>query len=174
MVFLCTPQSVSVLDYQMADRDLRSGFFPVWGQSSGIPSWNHSSTEKPQREPRDPQLPTHTHTHTHAKGAVTKGQHMWEAHTDLVCSLYQPVVAKIRGTVYLSVQKAGGFCYWVQRWGLDNIKNLQVYCQKSAIQLVPSWAQRERNFMMLLMCQAMLTHFLSFHDFIDEKPESWL
>lgn len=68
------------------------------------------------RTPRSPI--TNTHTRTHAEVAVTKGQHMWEAHTDLVCLLYRPVVAKIRGTVYLSVQTAGGFCSWVQRWGL--------------------------------------------------------
>lgn len=49
VVFLCTPLWVSVSDYQMADRDLGWGIVPAWGQSSGISSRNHSSTEKPQQ-----------------------------------------------------------------------------------------------------------------------------
>lgn len=64
VVFLCTPLWLSVLDYQMADRDLGLGIFPAWGQSSGISRRNHSSTEKPQSELHDPQLPAHARWHT--------------------------------------------------------------------------------------------------------------
>lgn len=104
----------------MADRDLGSGIFSVWGQSSGISSRNHSSTEKPQRKPYKPQLLAHTHGH--AQSTVTKGQQgyhsapalwtVWELHSfDIyVCiSMFE---------VYLSIESLG------LSWGDEAVQNV--------------------------------------------------